>query len=86
MMILYNPLIIFSPNIYGVFTIKKMYKNPIMHTQSDRCAYLKFVLKRCERRGVKCLQYKKLLNRCQNGEDIFNFNDCAIKYVPKVNK
>ena len=60
--------------------------NPIMPGKhADRCAYLKFVLKKCAKNKKPCEQYKRLLQICENGGDIFNFNDCAIRYRYNVN-
>ena len=61
-------------------------RNPIMpQDRVDRCAYLKYVIKKCDRNKKPCKQYKLLLDKCVNGENIFNFNDCAIKYRYPIN-
>ena len=57
----------------------------MLQDRADRCAYLRYVIKKCAINKKPCKQYKRLLDRCVNGENIFNFNDCAIKYRYQIN-
>lgn len=55
-----------------------VYQDDVPHLKmSEKCAYLEFILKRCEMKKKHCETYRKILNDCKQNRFSPAYFDCC---------